>query len=87
VPHPSYGPEHQRARLRLLRELIAGTPCPLCGEPMYPATEELDLDHSDPRAKAAGLPGDRLTHRGCNRSPLLGSHAAAMQKEWSSVDW
>lgn len=86
MPHPSYGPEHQRVRLRLLRELIPGTPCPLCLEPMF-ASQELDLDHSDPEAKRVGYPGDRLTHRGCNRSPLVGSHATSMQREWSSVDW
>lgn len=61
-----YGAAHRRERKRQLDELIPGTLCPLCNEPMF-LDQELDLDHSDSVVKMRGGPGDRLTHAPCNR--------------------
>lgn len=61
-----YGNAHQRERRRLLAELVPGTACGFCGEPMD-SGQPLDLDHSDPATRLLGMPGDRLTHRSCNR--------------------
>lgn len=61
-----YGYAHQLARGQLLRDLVPGTQCPLCGDPMYP-DQLLDCDHSNPAARAEGAPGDRLAHQHCNR--------------------
>lgn len=62
-----YGTAHQNARTKLLAQLVAGTPCGFCSEPMEPG-QPLDLDHSDPSSRLRGEPGDRLTHRSCNRA-------------------
>jgi hypothetical protein len=70
-----YGRRHHRLRHQLL-PLAYGTPCPRCGEIMLPGEDPndwrtwLDLDHSDPLTKDIGLPGDRITHRRCNRRGL-----------------
>lgn len=61
-----YGNEHKKARQRLLAELVDGTPCPFCGQPMR-RDQRLDLDHSEPSSRHFGAPGDRLTHAVCNR--------------------
>jgi hypothetical protein len=52
-------------REELLRQLVPGiTPCARCGQPMWPETERLDLDHADhDRALYIGL-----SHAACNRS-------------------
>lgn len=62
-----YGTAHQRVRIKLLALLVPGTPCGFCGEPME-LGQPLDLDHSDPSSRLRGEPGDRLTHRSCNRA-------------------
>lgn len=73
MPHYAYGPEHRRKREVLMAVTPAGTLCPFhetdpkCPGPMYPGAEHLDLNHSDPAMKVAGLPGDQLSHRACNR--------------------
>lgn len=63
----AYGPVHRRRRKVLIAQLaaIGSAPCALCGLPMT-AANRLQLDHSDPAAKALGLPGDRLVHAVCN---------------------
>lgn len=71
-----YGWPHQRQRAKLLSELVPGTPCALCGKPMN-SDHRLDLDHSDPEARLAGKPGDRLTHEGCNRRESAQRNAKA----------
>ena len=60
-----YGVEHQKAREALLAEAI-GQDCAYCGQVMK-LGQALDLDHSEPELKAAGVPGDRITHAKCNR--------------------
>jgi hypothetical protein len=74
MSHRAYGAMHQRIRAMLMERLrqTAPWPCPICGEPMWPTVTDarrsgLDLHHSDPRRKAAGLPGDCLAHSRCNR--------------------
>lgn len=70
MPHPAYTKRsgHQQLRTQLLAELaITGPwPCPRCKRPMVVGMS-LDLGHSDPALKLAGLPGDRLEHSRCNR--------------------
>lgn len=61
-----YGQAHRLVREALLGVFIVGTPCPMCAQPML-ADDPLDLDHSDPASRLRGDPGDRLTHRACNR--------------------
>lgn len=61
-----YGTPHRRARTELLADFTPGTPCGFCDEPMF-EDQLLDLDHSDPAARLRQEPGDRLTHRSCNR--------------------
>lgn len=56
-----YGADHQRIRRRALEELIEGTPCPRCQEPMT-RDQALDLDHTDDRSGYLGL-----SHAACNR--------------------
>lgn len=70
-----YGYVHQQMRRKLLSELIPGTPCGFCTEPMY-VDQPLDLDHSDPTLRAPGVPGDRLTHTHCNRRTNVGQTLA-----------
>lgn len=66
---PYYGAAHIRRREDLLPAAI-GQACAVCGYEMR-IGQALDLDHSDPIAKAAGEPGDRIIHTECNRSPRL----------------
>ena len=65
MPHKAYGYIHRQVKKQLL-PYVDGKPCPKCGHPMY-RTQKLDLDHSNPKDKIDGRPGDRLTHRTCNR--------------------
>jgi hypothetical protein len=73
MPHYAYGNAHRRVRRALLETTPDGTMCPFadtdpkCPGPMYPGAQLLDLHHSEQWMKAAGLPGDRLSHRACNR--------------------
>ena len=62
----AYGPEHRRLRAILLPRAV-GQMCPKCGQLMY-AWQPLDLGHSTRARKRAGLPGDQIEHRRCNRS-------------------
>jgi 5-methylcytosine-specific restriction endonuclease McrA len=63
------GNRHRLARERLLRQHVDGSPCGICGEPMF-RSQGLDADHSRPRAVygAHATSADRLCHRSCNRS-------------------
>lgn len=71
------GHDHQSERQRQLRELVPGTPCWRCAQPMWPY-QELDLDHVTDRyfGGAGGLAV--LAHASCNRSAggKLGSQIA-----------
>lgn len=67
TPQRGYGRHHQRTRTTALRNLTPGTPCPLCGQPMY-REQNLDLDHETPIALGGNPHGPRrLTHARCNR--------------------
>lgn len=57
-----YGWKHRQARAAALARLHAGTPCHLCGHPMY-HTQALDLDHTPTRSGYRGL-----AHAACNRA-------------------
>jgi len=61
-----YGAEH-RARREELLPLAEGQPCPICGEPMWPDREALDLGHTVPLwVDANQRAGDAIQHRACN---------------------
>jgi 5-methylcytosine-specific restriction endonuclease McrA len=62
------GWRHRQQRAELLRQTPDGTPCQVCGDPMYPESDpgSVDADHSLPRA-LGGVHADRLLHRACNR--------------------
>lgn len=62
-----YGNAHDARRVELLRHLMPGTPCPVCGHGMW-ATQELDAGHSEDLRANPDAVADRLEHRGCNRS-------------------
>lgn len=66
-----YGHNHQTNRNKLLYNHRDGTPCDICGQPMYrnptqnPDTAALEADHREgDKTKLAY----RLLHRRCNRS-------------------
>ncbi len=85
MPHRAYGSKHKRTRAVLLPQAI-GTPCPRCGHTME-AWQPLDLGHSDPKLKAAGLPGDRIEHRYCNRSAGNGTALTQPANHTPSRTW
>lgn len=58
-----YGMTHQQRRANALAALTPGAACPRCGEPLWPDSQPLDLDHSDDRRGYLGL-----SHATCNRS-------------------
>lgn len=92
MTHRAYGIEHQRTRAKLLAQLSTDTaqdkpwPCPRCGYPML-LWQPLDLGHTDPEAKQAGLPGDRLEHAGCNRAAQDGTLIVQPIGHQPSRDW
>lgn len=57
---------HQKRRGVLLDRHVDGTPCAVCGRPMY-RSQRLQADHSVPRA-LGGTEADRLLHGRCNES-------------------
>jgi hypothetical protein len=59
-----YGWDHQKARARLIRALVDGTPCGYCGQGMWRG-QALHADHSVPRV-LGGSEADRLVHASCN---------------------
>lgn len=63
-----YGRDHQARRKQLLAALSVdeGQPCARCGEPMF-TSQDLDADHTDPRALNPNSIADRLLHSRCNR--------------------
>jgi hypothetical protein len=69
---------HQKVRAALLRDLIEGTPCEWCGEPMY-TNQQLEADHSLARSHG-GTRADRLLHKTCNRK--RGDGTKAGMKRW-----
>lgn len=90
-----YGWAHKQRRKHLILALVdhhtrtgIWKTCPRCDQTMAPDPllphDGLDLGHSDPEAKKAGRPGDRLEHSACNRSAGDGSRTPA---DWTSVDW
>jgi hypothetical protein len=61
------GHRHKLQRERLLRMLVDGSPCPLCGLPMFKQTQRLHADHSQPRAiHGPHVLADRIVHASCN---------------------
>jgi hypothetical protein len=63
------GWEHQKRVAQLKQRHRPGTPCRLCGKPMWDVST-LDGGHARGQERALGgkhLP-DALEHRGCNRS-------------------
>ena len=59
---------HKAARKRALAWFRPGTPCPRCGQPMWP-WQPLDLGHVIDRWRGGTIAdGVRLEHRQCNRS-------------------
>ena len=44
--HPAYGKTHEQIREHLLAVLVDGTPCPVCGSPMF-RHHMPDLHHTD----------------------------------------
>lgn len=75
-----YGWAHQKARARLLRDLIDGTPCAHCGRPMH-HWQKLQADHSRPRS-LGGQHADRLLHAACNlsRGAALGNRLRGLAR-------
>jgi hypothetical protein len=60
-----YGWTHQQLRAALLRALAPGSPCPRCGQPMWPGLQALDLGHVEGSGKRLY---EGLQHAKCNRS-------------------
>lgn len=66
------GYSHRKARERLLRTHIDGSPCWWCGKPMFrqparnPDGRVLSADHTHARA-LGGTKADRLLHEVCNK--------------------
>jgi hypothetical protein len=59
-----YGWPHQRLRAALLQALVPSSPCPRCGQGMWPEIQALDLGHVDgDKTRYSGL-----EHARCNRS-------------------
>ena len=89
-----YGATHVRQRKRLLYQLVDGTPCEVCGRPLYKDAAKnfdsapLEADHGPGSAlkfkhgaeKRTTL-ATRLLHRYCNRS---GGAWESKQEEQSS---
>lgn len=69
-----YDWNHRRNRARLMYNLVDGTPCPGCGNPMYkdPARNHdgaaLEADHTRDLKHHGPSQADRLLCRTCNRS-------------------
>lgn len=65
----AYGPRHEQTRAYLLANLIDGTPCDRCLDPM---TKAQPLDAAHPHDKPASLHpnshADHLEHRACNQA-------------------
>lgn len=62
-----YGNDHGARRADLLRHLMPGTPCPVCGLGMW-TTQALDADHSESLRDNPDAVADRLVHASpCNR--------------------
>ncbi|TQE43584.1 HNH endonuclease [Corynebacterium phoceense] len=66
-----YGGNHAKAREQLIYNLIDGTPCEYCGQPMYREAGRnfdgaaLEADHEEgDKTRLA----NRLLHRRCNRA-------------------
>lgn len=67
MPAPIYRGDHARIRRELLAALVPGSPCPVCGQPMYPE-QRLHLGHLDDET-GRSIPGRYvgLVHAGkCN---------------------
>ena len=76
-----YGYDHERQRLRLLRNLRDGDPCWWCGRPLHRDRDRnfdgrsLNADHGVSLAKG-GTKADRLLHDTCNKQRGDGSRDA-----------
>jgi len=70
MPHPAYtkrsGHQQRRAALIAQLERVGAALCPICGGIIVPGMF-VDLHHTNPADKRAGLPGNVLAHRRCNR--------------------
>lgn len=66
APRPwGLGTDHDKIRQQLLDELVEGTPCGKCGNPMH-RNQALDADHEHKRIDG-GYQATRLLHASCNR--------------------
>lgn len=64
-PRPfGLGTDHDKTRARLLADLVEGSLCELCGNPMY-RTQALHADHEHKRVDG-GYQATRLVHASCN---------------------
>jgi 5-methylcytosine-specific restriction endonuclease McrA len=79
------GWSHQKRRATLLRQLVDGTPCGHCHQPMF-KTQALDADHSVPRS-LGGTQADRLLHMSCNRSRGDGTRGEQFLPVLTSRNW
>ena len=64
------GWKHQQRVAQLKRELIEGSPCWWCGQPLF-LSQRLHADHELPRSLGGALP-TRLLHAECNSQRQAG---------------
>ena len=57
---------YRKRRDAAIRAMRDGTPCELCGQPMYKKTDKLQYDHVIPRALGGAHGPCRIVHAACN---------------------
>ena len=60
------GYAHQQARRAAISAMPDGTPCQLCGRPMWKQTQKLHYDHVIPRVLGGTDGPMRIVHAACN---------------------
>ncbi len=75
------GAAHQQRSKRMRKTMADGTPCAICGRPMY-RWQILELDHTVPRALGGTNGPTALAHRYCNRrkGAILGNKLRARRR-------
>jgi hypothetical protein len=83
-----YGWDHQQIRAALIRDLVEGTPCDRCFEPMH-RRQNLDAahPHDRPRSLFATSKATHLEHRTCNIRAGNGTRPPPTQRLRTSRDW